>query len=38
MRAQLLRRRAYGLDQKGEVDDNRDMNIEDTWNASAPAC
>jgi hypothetical protein len=30
MRAKLLRRRAYGLDQKGEVADNGDMNIEDT--------
>jgi hypothetical protein len=30
MKAKLLRRRAYGLDQKGEVDDHQDMNLEDT--------
>lgn len=30
LRAKLLRRRAYGMDQKGEVDDNGPMNLEDT--------
>jgi hypothetical protein len=30
MRARLLRRKAYGLDQKGDVSDRRDLNIEDT--------
>lgn len=30
LKAKLLRRRAYGMDQKGEVQDNQPKNIEDT--------
>lgn len=30
VKAKLLRRKAYGLEQTGEVHDNQPMNIEDT--------